>query len=177
MNHLLYKTFLFLSFLSVGCATEMYAVIQQTSKGMITGRVIDSQSEPYYPVAVSIEGLLMGGYTNEKGNFRINDIPVGDHTLVVSGLGVKTKKVPVKIVAGKLIDLGDIEIDTHVEQLDEIQVLGKSEARRQQEQAYAISVLDIKKAYSGAAPLNKLLNNVSSVRIRDDGGVRSNYNF
>ena len=71
----------------------MYAVIQQPSKGMITGRVIDSQSEPYYPVAVSIEGLLMGGYTNEKGNFRINDIPVGDHTLVVSGLGVKTKKV------------------------------------------------------------------------------------
>ena len=113
MNHLLYKTFLFLSFLSVGCATEMYAVIQQPSKGMITGRVIDSQSEPYYPVAVSIEGLLMGGYTNEKGNFRINDIPVGDHTLVVSGLGVKTKKVPVKIVTGKLIDLGDIEIDTH----------------------------------------------------------------
>ena len=177
MNHLLYKTFLFLSFLSVGCATEMYAVIQQPSKGMITGRVIDSQSEPYYPVAVSIEGLLMGGYTNEKGNFRINDIPVGDHTLVVSGLGVKTKKVPVKIVAGKLIDLGDIEIDTHVEQLDEIQVLGKSEARRQQEQAYAISVLDIKKAYSGAAPLNKLLNNVSSVRIREEGGVGSNYNF
>ena len=48
---------------------------------------------------------------------------------------------------------------------------------RQQEQAYAISVLDIKKAYNSATPLNKLLNNVSSVRIREDGGMGSNYNF
>ena len=60
--------------------------------------------------------------------------------------------------------------DTQAEELDEVQVIGKSEARRQQEQAYAISVLDIKKAYNSAAPLNKLLNNVSSVRIREEGG-------
>lgn len=71
----------------------------------------------------------------------------------------------------------DIEIDTQAEELEEVQVIGKSEARRQQEQAYAISVLDIKKAYNSAAPLNKLLNNVSSVRIREEGGMGSNYNF
>lgn len=35
----------------------------------------------------------------------------------------------------------------------------------------------IKKAYNATAPLNKLLNNVSSVRVREDGGMGSNYNF
>lgn len=70
----------------------------------------------------------------------------------------------------------DIEVDKLME-LEEVHVIGKSEARRQQEQAYAITVLDIKKAYQSATPLNKLLNNVSSVRIREDGGMGSNYNF
>ena len=81
------------------------------------------------------------------------------------------------MTAGKVNRIPDIEIDTQAEELEEVQVIGKSEARRQQEQAYAISVLDIKKAYNSAAPLNKLLNNVSSVRIREEGGMGSNYNF
>ena len=36
--------------------------------------------------------------------------------------------------------------------LEEVQVVGKSKARRMQEQAYAISVLDSKKQYQTAAP-------------------------
>ena len=104
-------------------------------------------------------------------------MPAGSQTIVVSGIGVKTKKVPIHVTAGKVNRIPDIEIDTQAEELEEVQVIGKSEARRQQEQAYAISVLDIKKAYNSAAPLNKLLNNVSSVRIREEGGMGSNYNF
>ena len=61
--------------------------------------------------------------------------------------------------------------------LEEVQVVGKSMARRMQEQAYAISVLDLKKQYQTAAPLNKLLNSVTSVKIREDGGLGSNYSF
>ena len=61
--------------------------------------------------------------------------------------------------------------------LDEVQIVGKSKARRMQEQAYAISVLDLKKQYQMAAPLNKVLNAVTSVKIREDGGLGSNYSF
>lgn len=61
--------------------------------------------------------------------------------------------------------------------LEDVQVVGKSMARRMQEQAYAISVLDLKKQYQTAAPLNKLLNSVTSVKIREDGGLGSNYSF
>ena len=61
--------------------------------------------------------------------------------------------------------------------LKEVQIVGKSQARRLHEQAYAVSVLDLKKQYMAAAPLNKLLNTVSSVRIREDGGLGSDYSF
>ena len=61
--------------------------------------------------------------------------------------------------------------------LKEVQIVGKSQARRLHEQAYAVSVLDLRKQYLTAAPLNKLLNTVSSVRIREDGGLGSDYSF
>lgn len=53
----------------------------------------------------------------------------------------------------------------------------KSQARKLQEQAYTVSVVDLKDMYVQATPLNKILNNVSSVRLREDGGVGSNYTF
>lgn len=61
--------------------------------------------------------------------------------------------------------------------LEEVQIVGKSKARRMQEQAYAISVLDLKKQYQMATPLDKVLNTVTSVKIREDGGLGSNYSF
>lgn len=63
------------------------------------------------------------------------------------------------------------------DELTAVTVAGKSEARKQQEQAYAIAVLNLRQTYNTTAPLNKVLNTVSSVRIREDGGVGSNYNF
>lgn len=65
---------------------------QQQSKGIVTGRIVDQQKQPYYPVAVAIEGVYIGGYTNENGVYHINDVPTGSQTIVVSGIGVKTKR-------------------------------------------------------------------------------------
>ena len=178
MNHkVLYRVALFCLFSMLSAVLMHAGEQQQQSKGIVTGRIVDQQKQPYYPVAVAIEGVYIGGYTNENGVYHINDVPAGSQTIVVSGIGVKTKKVPIHVTAGKVNRIPDIEIDTQAEELEEVQVIGKSEARRQQEQAYAISVLDIKKAYNSAAPLNKLLNNVSSVRIREEGGMWTNYKF
>jgi outer membrane receptor protein involved in Fe transport len=45
------------------------------------------------------------------------------------------------------------------------------------EQAYAVSVVDLATKYQTASPLNKVLNTVTSVNIREDGGLGSNYSF
>ena len=61
--------------------------------------------------------------------------------------------------------------------LKEVKIVGKSKARRMQEQAYAISVVDLAKQYISATPLNKVLNTVTSVKIREEGGLGSNYSL
>lgn len=63
------------------------------------------------------------------------------------------------------------------QELQAIEIVAKSKARKLQEQAYAISVVDLKANHATSTPMNKILNTVSSVRIREDGGVGSNYTF
>lgn len=61
--------------------------------------------------------------------------------------------------------------------LQDVTVIAKSKARLLQEQAYAVSVVDLKNQYTQVTPLNKVLNTITSVRLREDGGVGSNYSF
>ena len=61
--------------------------------------------------------------------------------------------------------------------LHEVSIVGKSKARKMHEQAYAVSVVDLATKYQTASPLNKVLNTVTSVNIREDGGLGSNYSF
>lgn len=150
--------------------------LAQQVKNSITGRVIDDQKNPVYPATVTIEGTTIGGFTDENGIYKLTNTPTGNNTIIVTGVGLNTKKTTINIIAAGETKIPDIEVD-NTTQLHEVAIEAKTEARRQQEQAYAVTVLDIKKAYNTSTPLNKLLNNVSSVRIREDGGVGSNYNF
>ncbi len=61
--------------------------------------------------------------------------------------------------------------------LHEVRIVGKTKARKMHEQAYAISVVDLATKYQTATPLNKVLNTVTSVKIREEGGLGSNYSL
>lgn len=175
MNSKLSKFYWFCILLSI-TNLPLHATNQKQLKGSIIGRIIDSDKKPVYPATVSIEGTAIGEYNNEKGEYKLNNIPEGKQVLIVSGMGIKSKRTAITVIANKTTQIADIEVDNSVN-LNEVAIIGKSEARRQQEQAFALTVLDLKKAQSIATPLNRLLNNVSGVRVRQDGGVGSNYNF
>lgn len=151
-------------------------VFSQENKTGINGRVISSDNQPIDAALVTIKNAPIGGYTNEKGEFHLLNVPTGTQTVVVSGLGIKERTIQVKVEIGKTTRIPDIKVENTVE-LSEIVVTGKSEARRQQEQAYAITVVDAKKVYNTTASMNQLLNKISSVRVREDGGVGSGYSF
>lgn len=176
MNSKLSKFYLFCILLISLTNLSVHSATQQQAKGRIIGRIIDSKENPVYPATISIEGVAIGEYTNENGEYTLENVPVGKQTLIVSGIGVKSTKTTITVIANKTTRISDIEVDNSVN-LNEVAVLGKSEARKQQEQAFAITVLDLSKAHSISIPLNRLLNNVSGVRVRQEGGVGSDYNF
>lgn len=148
----------------------------QNRVGSINGRVTDNKSQPIETALVLVKGTNISEYTNEKGEYRLMNVPTGNRTVIIRGVGLKEKSISITVVAGKTAHIPDVEIDNSLE-LSAITVTGKTEARKQQEQAYAITVLDGKKLYNSSASVSKLLNNISSVRVREDGGVGSGYSF
>ena len=55
MNHkVLYRVALFCLFSMLSAVLMHAGEQQQQSKGIVTGRIVDQQKQPYYPVAVAI---------------------------------------------------------------------------------------------------------------------------
>jgi hypothetical protein len=56
-------------------------------------------------------------------------------------------------------------------------VIGKSETRRQQEQPFAVAAIEAKQSYNSIGDLGKMINQSSGVRMRESGGMGSDYSF
>ncbi|WP_109697616.1 TonB-dependent receptor [Chitinophaga deserti] len=72
---------------------------RQTVKGLITDR---STHYPLPGAAISIPTLSKGAATNEKGEFRITEVPVGRHTIQITMMGYEPVILQgVEVNAGK----------------------------------------------------------------------------
>ena len=60
MNHkVLYRVALFCLFSMLSAVLMHAGEQQQQSKGIVTGRIVDQQKQPYYPVAVPLKVFIL----------------------------------------------------------------------------------------------------------------------
>ncbi|TVQ19306.1 MAG: TonB-dependent receptor, partial [Bacteroidetes bacterium] len=70
--------------------------------GGVTGRISDATTGEYLPGAtVVIKGTRIGTATDIYGSFRLQGIPAGKQTIVVSYLGFETLEQEIEIVEGR----------------------------------------------------------------------------
>lgn len=149
------------------------SVSAQTGGGRITGVVIDdSGEEPLPGTTIFIEELKKGIATDEHGDFSFSDIPTGTYTLTVSFMGYRTQTR--KVTAGnergsKII----IRLKADSKSLDEVVVMGKSEARKIREQAMPISVISMSQIQGTVNNVQDILAKTAGITVRTMGGVGS----
>lgn len=149
------------------------SVSAQTGGGRITGVVIDdSGEEPLPGTTIFIEELKKGIATNEHGDFSFSDIPTGTYTLTVSFMGYRTqtRKVTVGNDRGSKII---IRLKADSKSLDEVVVMGKSEARKIREQAMPISVISMSQIQGTVNNVQDVLAKTAGITVRTMGGVGS----
>ena len=149
------------------------SVSAQTGGGRITGVVIDdSGEEPLPGTTIFIEELKKGIATNEHGDFSFSDIPTGTYTLTVSFMGYRTqtRKVTVGNERGSKII---IRLKADSKSLDEVVVMGKSEARKIREQAMPISVISMSQIQGTVNNVQDVLAKTAGITVRTMGGVGS----
>ena len=101
------KHFLFVLF---GCFFAFNLFSQQT---LIKGSVKDGTSfNPIPDVTVQIEGTLLSTITNASGEFVfLSNVPLGEQVLRISKDGYATKRYPIVVSEGEIVDITDMTLD------------------------------------------------------------------
>ena len=146
----------------------------QNSKVNLSGVVLGDNGKPAEGVSVALKGTSYSTLTNEKGEFEISAVP-GNYTLSITYVGYKSKQTKINLDQSKTIPTITIEEDMAA--LEEVQVTGKSKVQRAKEQPFNISTVDLKQLYNTSADLNQVLNTTTGVRVRESGGMGSEFKF
>lgn len=149
------------------------SVFAQTGHERIAGVIIDDSGEDPLPGAtIFIEELKKGDVTNKYGEFSFPDIPFGTYTLTVKFMGyyTQTKKVT---VSKENVKKTIIRLKAEAKSLDEVVVIGKSEARKIREQAMPVSVISMKQLQGTVSSVEDILTKTVGVTIRSQGAVGS----
>ena len=114
--------------LSKKCAGVLLAgilsVTSAFSQHLVRGTVTDANAEPIPGAAVQVKGSSDGVITDIDGRFAIS-VPDKKSTLVVSSLGFLDKEV-----AANMSGTMNIVLDSDVEQLEEVMVIGYQEVKK-----------------------------------------------
>lgn len=94
-------------FISVGLVFVFMFVTTWTARGQsgrITGKVTDAITGESLPGAsVVIKGTTIGAASDLQGNYTINNVPSGGHTLTISYVGYDSEERPVQVGPGQTI--------------------------------------------------------------------------
>jgi hemoglobin/transferrin/lactoferrin receptor protein len=159
---------LLLVFLSVG------SVRAQSSRGTAAGTVTGPDGAPLPGVQVVDPALQRGTTTGADGRYRLDNLPVGDHTLEFRFVGYQTAVREVTLEAGETITV-DVSLKTQVLETDGVTVTGTARARSTLRAPQDVDVMGTEDLQSGrSASLGALLQEnvggVSSIQTGSQAG-------
>ncbi|MBS1554071.1 MAG: TonB-dependent receptor [Bacteroidetes bacterium] len=110
--------------------------------GTIKGKIKTSDGVPAEYVNIGIKGTPQGGTTNNKGEYEIKKVIVGNYILVASFIGLETKEISIEVKANETTIVPEILLKENAQTLQEVVVqTGKNYTK---EPLTAINRLDIK---------------------------------
>jgi len=147
-------------------------VVSFSQKGNITGTIIDN-GIPVPFTTIYVEGTKISTQTDSLGRFHLNNVPYGKNNLVVSSPEYKKQSFPFELKSSTL-ELPEIRVKGNY--LDEV-VFVKTKAELVKEQPFAVESIDMKPLQSRNLNVNQVLNQTTGVRIRETGGLGSDFVF
>lgn len=140
----------------------------------INGTVKNSQSQPIPGASVQIARTGNRAITDDNGQFKLNLTNGGKLQVIVTSVGFEksVKEVNVK----SAITLNFI-LQANEQQISQVEVNGKSQSRQLKESGFSINAIDTKQFANATADLGQVLNRTTGIKMREQGGVGSDFNF
>lgn len=157
------------------CALSFITLAQNASV-TISGHVKSAEGELLPGAAVALKGTKIGSFSNSDGKFSLENVRPGSYQLTASFLGYQTESRQVSVREGEHLKI-NFKLESDTKELESVSVIGRSEAKEVNRQAYNVTAIDARKLQNSTLDLSHALDRVSGVRVRESGGVGSNMNF
>ncbi len=156
------------------CLSVVISWAQQS--GEIRGRVVGKDNIGIAGITISIKQYSIGSVTDEGGWFVLPRVPYGNHPLVASGVGYISQTHSVSV--DRLSQTGiTIVLTPNNQSLQTVDVTGRTEGKKLRESGYNVNVIETRQYANTNADINQVLNRSTGVKIREQGGLGSNYSF
>lgn len=155
------------------CAVSFGAFAQNST--VISGYIKDG-NEIITGASVMVKGTKTGVTSNGQGYYEITNIKPGTYTLIVSYLGYLKASRSVTLSNDQKLSL-NFSLKKDQQQLHDVNIHGKTKTQEIKESGFAVNAIDTKKFANTTADLNQVLNRSTGVRIREQGGLGSDFKF
>jgi len=143
---------------------------QTKTDANIFGHIISTADGEHIPfINVLVKDSRIGTITDASGHYILTNIPIGEHTLIVSGMGFETKAIDFSIQAKQTIEI-DVEVVPTDINLDAIVITSSPTAsgfRYQPDMSYMGEELQKRSEIS----FGEMLNNSPGVAMRSMGST------
>ena len=155
--------------------TLPFATVQaQSNRGTVTGTVTDTDGDPLPGVQVVDPALQRGTTTDADGQYRIDKLPLGNHTLEFRFVGYQTAVRELTLEAGERVTV-DVTLKTQVLETEGVTVTGTARARSTLRAPQDVDVMDTqdlqtRRSASLGALLRDNVDGVSSIQTGSQAG-------
>jgi len=155
---------------------QTISLMAQAKKTTIQGKVLDQNGKPIAFATVAILNTAIGTITNDDGYYSLTTTSNSNVEIVARCLGYSEFKQTVQLGNISHYNL-NIQLEENTTSLEEIVVSHKSQITLKKEQPFSIIAIDAKPLQVKNLDINQVLNTTSGIRIREEGGMGSNFNF
>ncbi|MGB3588267.1 MAG: carboxypeptidase-like regulatory domain-containing protein, partial [Tunicatimonas sp.] len=142
----------------------------------ISGSIVDGKTGDPVPFAnVALypddeESVLQGSTSNADGKFTLQDVPEGEYDLEIKFVGYRAYKMK-DLQATQPIELGTIEMNPAVQELDEVVVEGKAVSKPVETTLEGMVIRPEQNLSNLGGSALDVLRNTPSVIVGQDGGI------
>ena len=139
----------------------------------LSGKVTSSDGSPVAQATLAVEGTSYGTYSDNNGNYTLS-LPEGKYILTASFVGFKSQRKNIELRRKKTVDF---VLQEDAVGLKDVEVYAKSKSQKLRESSFAVNALDVKPIVNSLNNLNELVNRASGIKVRQEGGVGSDFDL
>jgi outer membrane receptor protein involved in Fe transport len=153
-----------------------YATWAQQTGASLTGTIRSEDGEALPGASIRLANSNRGTFADLKGTYQLENLPAGRHTVVFSFVGYQKLSRVVHLHEGESTKL-NVDLKPETNELNAVAVIGRTEVQEVNRQAFNVTAIDAKQLYNSTLDLSSALDRVSGVRVRESGGVGSNFSL